>query len=180
MSRFIFESCKQAAKSKLILQEGVCWRVCWRGGEEVSLPWCLYFFHFCFAWAKWNTIGWKAEKARKLSISYVWWEAIRSWSCNLQHIRTIKKVVQIWSQRKSECVLYRFFNNVPVYFWLNFKLEGAGNSCWKYVNQSRCTCCVADSIIVQTVNYYKHIWSQTDNKIQHGLPVKQHHQTPDC
>ena len=35
-------------------------------------------FHFCFAWAKWNTIGRKAGKVTKLSIYYVSREAIRS------------------------------------------------------------------------------------------------------
>ena len=35
-----------------------------------------------------------------------------------------------------------------MYIWLNLKLpqEGAGNSSWKYVNESRRTCCVADIV----------------------------------
>ena len=39
------------------------------------------FFHLCFAWVRWNTIGWKAATVQKLSIYYVWWGPIRSpWS----------------------------------------------------------------------------------------------------
>lgn len=36
-------------------------------GEEVP-----QYFHFCFAWANWNTTGRKVGKARKLPICYVW------------------------------------------------------------------------------------------------------------
>ena len=79
--------------------------------EETPRKWaCLdlcNFFHFCFAWVRWNTIGQKAGKARKLSIYYVWWGAIRSpWSRYVPHVLTMKN--------KSGCAYYCCFNKLAV------------------------------------------------------------------
>ena len=116
-----------------------------KGCQESEPALISDFFHFCFTWAKWNTIGQKVRKARK---PLVYLYLIRS-------NENPHGVIYIWSQRiRVECACYWCFSKFSAYIWLNFKLakEGTGNTCssWKYmyVNESRHTCRVADCIII--------------------------------
>ena len=71
----------------------------------------------------------------------------------------------------SACTYYWCFNNFSAYIWLNFQpaKEGAGNSSWKYVNESRRTCRVADCVYKN----YKRMWLETGNMTPFALlPAK--------
>ena len=58
-------------------------------------------FHFWLTRVKWNTIGQKVAKAKKLSIYYAWLGAIRSHGVSTAHSLNKKYIIHISSQRKS-------------------------------------------------------------------------------
>ena len=66
-------------------------------------------FHLYFAWAKWNTIVWKAGKVIKPSIYDVWWGAI------------IEVPVYVW---------FKFQTKESTHFNKNLSIQAVAKTQW--------------------------------------------------
>ena len=83
---------------------------------------------------------------------------------------------------RVKCMHYWCFNNESCRLYISFFLqtkEGAGNSSWKYVDESRCTCHTADWIgqELNITNIHDGKQARNNTKV---LASYQHHQRADC
>ena len=174
----------RAAKSKAVRWDGV-W---WGGYKKVSLAWSLYFFSFLLHLREvkyhWPTVGKAGNSIHNRSIIFDEERLDPHGVGNLPFFQwQLSSTYGVMQGIRVKCMHYWCFNNesCSIYVCSLQTKEGAGNTSWKYVDESRRTCRTADWI-GQELN----ITSICDGKQarkQHKLKVfasYQHHQRADC